>query len=441
MTENITKKTIENVTDKNTVDVSEQTTENNQSNEKLWTANFLILWQGQLVSTIGDALYSIALGFWVLSVTGSAALMGTLMAVSMLPGILISPFAGVIVDRHNRKRILITADIIRGISIVFIAIAAFSGFIEVWMVFVTGIIESTCGAFFRPSINSSIPDLVPKSKIEAGNSAFAMVSTGANLIGNSSGGALFKILGAPVMFLINGLSYLFSGLSIFFIKIPEIKKKSEQHFLVDMKEGFSFIWRLKGLRNIMIIAAVMNFFFNIMIILLMPLFDRSKELGPVKYSIGMASFMGGAMLGFVLISALKVPPSGKFKVFVISNIIMDFSLILFANFKAFGLMIPAIVIGGITNSIINVFIMSTVQVTTPQEMRGKVLSLLNMLTQGLTPIAMAIGGVLGDILPIRLVMTISIAIVFLGVTPFMINKNFKKFINYDYQKQTLEDLM
>lgn len=74
-----------------------------QNSKKLWNKDFLILWQGQLVSTAGDAVYSIALGFWVLAVTGSTAMMGTLMAASTLPGVLISPFAGVLIDRAHKK--------------------------------------------------------------------------------------------------------------------------------------------------------------------------------------------------------------------------------------------------------------------------------------------------------------------------------------------------
>ena len=95
--------------------------------EKLWTLSFLILWQGQFVSTLGDAVYSIALGFWVLSATGSTALMGLLMAASTLPGVLVSPFAGVLIDRSNKKLLFILMDILRGISIIFLAAAAYKG--------------------------------------------------------------------------------------------------------------------------------------------------------------------------------------------------------------------------------------------------------------------------------------------------------------------------
>lgn len=158
--------------------------------EKLWTKSFLILWQGQLISTLGDAVYSIALGFWVLQVTGSTALMGTLMAASTLPGVLISPFAGVLIDRCNKKRLFIIMDVIRGICIVLLATAAYQGWIAIWMAFVAGIILSLCGAVFTPGIMATVPDLVPKSKIENANSVFSVLNAGSNMIGNAAGGFL-----------------------------------------------------------------------------------------------------------------------------------------------------------------------------------------------------------------------------------------------------------
>lgn len=76
-------------------------------NNKLWNKNFTLLWQGQLVSCLGDAFYSIALGFWVLDKTGSSAIMGILMAAVSIPRVIIGPFAGVIVDRFDRKKLIL----------------------------------------------------------------------------------------------------------------------------------------------------------------------------------------------------------------------------------------------------------------------------------------------------------------------------------------------
>lgn len=128
---------------KNNIKISDdeaQGIEKNKSHGKLWTLNFFLLWQGQLVSALGDVVYEIALGFWVLAVTGSTGLMGTLMAASALPRILIAPFAGVIVDRCNRRNMLVLMDLIRGVVITAVGTAALLGFVEIWMVFAAGVI-------------------------------------------------------------------------------------------------------------------------------------------------------------------------------------------------------------------------------------------------------------------------------------------------------------
>jgi MFS transporter, DHA3 family, macrolide efflux protein len=109
-----------------------------------------------LVSAFGDIAYSLALGFWIYAKTGSTALMGTLMAVSMLPRIIISPFAGVWVDRSDRKKIIVWMDFIRGVLVVLVGIAAFTDTIEIWMVFAAGIILGVCAAFFNPAVSSAI---------------------------------------------------------------------------------------------------------------------------------------------------------------------------------------------------------------------------------------------------------------------------------------------
>lgn len=95
--------------------------------------NYLLLLQGQLVSTFGDALYAIALSFFVLKLTGSSTLVGTIMGVVTIPRIILGPFAGVIVDRYSKKMIIILCDIIRGISILLISFLMYLGIIKVWM--------------------------------------------------------------------------------------------------------------------------------------------------------------------------------------------------------------------------------------------------------------------------------------------------------------------
>lgn len=405
---------------------------NNDGREKLWTTSFFILWQGQLVSTIGDAVYGIALGFWVLAVTGSTALMGALMAASTLPGVLISPFAGVLIDRSNKKRLFILMDLLRGVCIVFLSVFAYKGIIAVWMVFAAGILLSLCGAIFSPGIQSTIPDLVPKSKITNANSVFLIVSSGSNLIGNVAGGFLYQALGAPFLFLVDGLSFLFSGASLPFVKIPKVERKEESHFFDDMAAGFKYMWYQTGLRVILIVIALSNFFSFIAIVLFMPLFKFTSYLGAEKYGVAMACFMGGAMLGFILLSILTVKPSNKLKLFIISIAISNTLIVAAVNLHVFIIIVPLLALAGFFNSLVNVLLISTVQASTPQEVRGKVMSFISMTTSGLTPFAMALGGVLGGIFPIKFVISVAFIAGLLVTIPACISRSFREYITADY---------
>ncbi len=409
---------------------------------KLWNFNFVLLWQGQFVSAIGDVMYAIALGFWILNRTGSTVLMGSLMAASTIPRIVIAPFAGVIVDRMDRKVLLIVMDGIRGVIVSFIGIAAYAGFIQVWMVFVAGVILSFCGAFFTPAVLSSIPDIISKERTVQANSALATIYTSSGIVGNSAGGFLFKLLGASFMFLFNGLSFIFSSIMLFFVKIPRIIHPHEpQHFFEDMKEGFTFIWRFRGLRNMVIMAFLLNFFANISIMLFVPLFQQHKHLGPGLYGLAMAFYTGGMFLGYVITSAFKVPPEKRYEIFLYSATVGCLAVIGIPLTLIFPIMAALALVGGLCGSIVNSLILGVMQLTTPQHQRGKVFAFLGSMTQGAVPIAYAVGGVLAEIFSVRAVIAVGFAINLVLFLALAWNNSWKGYVNYDPDKHTLEEIM
>ena len=409
---------------------------------RLWNLNFFLLWQGQFVSAMGDVAYSIALGFWILAMTGSTALMGSLMAASSLPRVLISPFAGVIVDRSDRKWLLVLMDAVRGIFVVFIGVASYLGFIQIWMVFAVGVVIGTCGAFFNPAVSSVIPDIVDKRKLVQANSVFSIVQTASGIVGSSAGGILFKILGASFMFLFNGISYLFSALTEVFIKVPKIvHEKTKQHFFADMKDGFKFVWHFRGLRTLMITAGIINFFAVMGIMLILPLFHQQKHLGPALYGIIMGFFTGGLFLGFLFTSIVHFKPEQRFKVFTICYLVMSTSMILLPVFLYFPLMAGLVFITGFVNAILNTFINTVLQLTTPQEKRGKVFGLLMSIAGGLMPIAYATGGVLAEFIPIRLLISGSFLLVLVFYLPMVASISFREYVRFNPDTQTIDDIM
>ena len=431
-------------TEKSTLDESTKAEDSSKPvpKPKLWTRNFVLLWQGQFVSDLGDNLYSIALSFWVLAKTNSTALMGAIMAVFMLPMIVLSPFAGVLVDRISRKRILILMDILRGGLMVLLSIRAFSGFIDIWMLFIAAFILGTCAAFFTPAVNAVLPEIVEKDDLIRANSAFGFVRSGSDMIGSSLSGFVYKILGAPFIFLANGISFLISGATIFAMKSKKAEKvQAKTNVISDFKEGIKFLWGFRGLKYFVIISAIINFFSSMAIVLLLPLFERTEGLGPEKYGISMALFTFGMLVGMMGTYSLKITANKKFAVFMSTLIISCVCFTLFSVMKVFPVMCVLLFLEGICMSVSGVFLNASVQLIVDKDMLGKVFGIMSSLLQGFTPIAMVIGGILAEFIPLRnIIFTISILIFAVSILFFFI-PSFRKFINYDPKTQTPQQIM
>jgi DHA3 family macrolide efflux protein-like MFS transporter len=411
--------------------------------ENIWNKNFLLLWLGQFVSSAGDVFYSIALGFFVLEITGSTVLMGTLMAVSMVPRIIISPFAGVVVDRFDRKILLVLMDGLRCIMLSAVTVVAFLGVLKIWMLFVAGIGIGICGTFFNPAVSSSLPDIVPKSKLVKGNSIFGMIYNISGIAGNSMGGFFYAIFGAPLMFLFNASSYFISAGTVVFVKIPKVKSPNNLKlgFFGDMRRGFKFVLDFKALKAIMLLASIVNFFGSIGYILLLPMFERFKQLGPKSYGLVMGFFTGGILAGMLLMSAVNLKPAIRFRVFFPASLLYSLALILVPIYLWLPAMAFLMFVAGLGLAVVNVFISTMIQLVVPQEMRGKIFAFQTTLIGSLMPLAYALGGLLAEFIPIRLLISSCCAIMGLFFIPAAFSPNLKKFINYDPDKDTLKSIL
>lgn len=399
---------------------------------KVWNLDFFLLWQGQMVSGIGDFFYLIALGFWILATTGSTALMTTIMAASFIPQIFIAPFAGAIVDRMNRKWIIVAMDAIRGFSVLLIAIAAFSGILKIWMVLAVGIVLGISLSFFNPAVRSSLPDIVPKSKLVKANAAFSMVTASSKIIGDSIGGFLYQTLGVPILFLINSISYLLSAFTEIFIKIPNIHHDHEKKpFFKEMRLGFSFTWKFKGLRYLFIHAFILNFFRVIALILILPLFQRTAHLGAAMYGIAIGTAGAGAFSGFLLSSIFHFKPNRRFFLMCLMGSIFSISRVFFPFFLQMHIILPLMFISGAAISIsLNLF-EAGIPLAVPAHIRGRVFSLLNSVTSGVWPLGMIVGGLLGEFISIPMVISTASLICLLSYILLFFVSSSKEIIDYD----------
>lgn len=137
--------------------------------------NFLSLWLGKVISQLGDKFYAIALAWWILQKTNSPSVMGFFLLVSVLPGLIFGFFAGTIVDRWNRKNVIIISDIIRGFLIIVVVCLSIFKLLQIWHVFTIGAAISFVTSFFDPAIQAIIPQIVTKERLNEANSMSQMV--------------------------------------------------------------------------------------------------------------------------------------------------------------------------------------------------------------------------------------------------------------------------
>jgi len=409
---------------------------------RLWNRNFALLWQGQLVSQIGTQAYMIAMLFWIKHETGSATLMGLVMMVSNLPAVLLGPLAGTFADRHSRRAIIITTDFLSGVCVLALAWVMFLEpdveRVALPCLFTASVVLSILAAFFRPAISAAIPDLVPRERVAAANSLSQISTQLATFAGQGAGGVLFRLLGAPVLFLVDGISYLVSALSESFIAIPQPARRANggaavREFMRDTVEGFSFVWRSTGLRQLFLAAVVISFFIEPIIVLLPFYVEDALGLQSDWYGYLIASLGVGALIGAVL--AGSVPLRGQLRAWSIGGAAVAMSL----SFGALGLAqhplaaAAAMLLAGVLNGAVNVIVQTIVQLSTPAGMRGRVLGLLGTLANGLVPIAMGLSGIVADLLDhqVRLIYVTCGAIAGVLCVALLFGREIRGFLAYE----------
>lgn len=412
--------------------MSEQKRQLQTQRTRIWSRNFFLLWQGQLISGFGDAVYTLAIGFYVLQATGSTSLMGLLMASSLLPRVLASTVSGAVADRYPRAKILILMDVLRGTAVIIVGLLALAGRIEIWFLFAAGAAIGFGTAFFNPAVQSIIPDIVRSEDNLRANSIFQIAQGSSLVAGNALGGILFRLFGPAALFLFNGISYLYSAVTELFLKVPRHVHHGERpRFRDEVMDGYRFVFKNPGLRYLMTAFSGINFFTAMASMLFLPLFHSVATLGEANYGFAMATILLGTIGGMVFTSAKRIAFSRKFRTMVIASVVLGVCALPIPFIKYFLPMVPLLIGIGFCISVISIMINSTIQIFVPQEKRGKILGLTYLVTQGITPVGYIIGGVLSDLIGVRSVLLLAflmIALIFLFILP---KKEFHALINFD----------
>ncbi|MBU6997866.1 MAG: MFS transporter [Theionarchaea archaeon] len=388
--------------------------------------NFWLFSVGRLVSLIGTGVQDVALPLFILDLTGSGAMMGTFMIMTVAPRLVMVPLAGVIGDRVNRKKIMVWTDFGRGVLILGLAGLAYDNRITIPLLFGAQLLTSVMNALFGPATSAMLPDIVEVEDLTRANSILGAVNSVSFIIGPALGGIIYAIGGIEIAFLINGVSFLGSGISEMFIRYSQKTERFTglHEVASDLREGLSFVKARHGLLIMLMIALVLNFLMSPLFSVVIPYVMRviikfaSEQFGMLE-----TSFMGGTLLGNVIIGAFlaktKVRKMLNMGLLAESLVMVAFALIVFpqvlyllgyASWLCFFVLFCTFVLMGLFNALINTPLMVELQKMTPTAFRARVFSVIELAAQAVVPLGFGVVGFLLDLIPAHwIVMILSVA--------------------------------
>jgi len=365
---------------------------NNARFSALGYRNFRLIWWGLIVSNMGTWMQNVANGWLVLQLTNSPLWLGLLGFSFAVPMIIIPPFAGAVVDRVHRVRLLYFTQSMQLINALVLALLTWTGKVQVWEILLNSFMGALLLAFDNPSRQALIPDLVAPHDLLNALSLNSATYTGAALVGPALAGILLEPLGAGTLFFLNSISFLAVIFALASMRDVRTHSGGQHGSLSDtFWKGIKYA---RGNRLILALLALSSVgaIFGRSYQSLLPAFSRDIwHAGPQGYGLLLAAAGGGALIGaFGLASFKQVPHQGA--VMLTSGLLFCITLITFSISPFFILGLILLFIAGITSTVFSTIISTFIQLSVPNEMRGRVMSLYTVTLIGLPSLgALGIG--------------------------------------------------
>lgn len=360
---------------------------------------FLVIWFGQLVSLLGSGLTGFSLGLWVLQQGGSVTQFALISVCTVVPGVLLSPLAGALVDRWDRRSIMLVSEFGAGLVTVVLAVLLRGNRLQLWEVYTAVSVISTLAAFQWPAFTASTTLLVPKAQLANASGLVQMAQGVARTAAPVLAGMMIstKALGIVSVLGADACSYAFSTATLLLVRFPSMTRTEDgaepPSVMQDVRDGWSYLLGKPGLVALMLFLAAVNLVMGMIMVLVTPLvlsFASAATLGKVMSTAGVGMFVGS-----VLISIWGGPRrrmTGVYAFLLLSGI----SLI------PAGLPASATLIGGgaflfmLGIPVINGCIQACLQCKVPPDKQGRVFATTGMLATSAMPLAFAISGPLAD---------------------------------------------
>ncbi len=381
-------------------------------NHKLFSKDFILVVIGQIISLFGNATLRFALPLYLLNLTGSSALYGTVTACAFLPSILLSPIGGIIADRVNKRNVMVILDFFTALVILTFSVLMNGINLIILLTATLMLLYGIAGAY-QPSVQASIPALVHQDHIMAANSIINTITSFASLIGPVLGGILYSTYGLKPVLWICMICFFVSAVMELFIKIPFQKQNSEGGIWEMAKRDFAeSIWFIRRdnpvIGKTLLVICGINLFLAAMIIVALPYLmtevldlratQANKLYGFAEGALAAGGLTGGICAG-IFANKLSIQKSGNLIITcAISVFPIAASLLLFSSGMINYIVITiCCFIIMVCSTIFVVQMMSFIQRETPPNLIGKVIAVILTVSMCAQPLGNALYGVLFEI--------------------------------------------
>jgi MFS transporter, DHA3 family, macrolide efflux protein len=361
---------------------------------------FTLVWAGQLVSVLSTNMTAFALTIWVFEKTGSATALGLMQVFFITPYLLITPFAGVMVDRHNRKLMMAVSDLVAGLATIAILVLQAMGMLQVWMLYAAAIFQGLGNAFQWPAYSATISLMVPKEKYGRANGMMSLIDSGPGVLAPLMAGALLPLIGLTGILLLDVATFIFAIIVLLFVFIPQpprtaVGTASQGNIFEESAFGFKYIFARPSLLGLQLVFLFGNLCMGIAFTVLAPMVllrtgNNTVSLGLVQSAGAIGGVVGGIAMS--LWGGFKRRVHGVLAGWMISSF--------FASLIGFSVWLPvwigAMALSQLFNPLINGSNQAIWQSKVAPDMQGRVFSARTLIAWLPNPIAPLIAGLLAD---------------------------------------------
>lgn len=379
-----------------------------QERSHKWATRFFTIWTGQAFSLFGSQLVQFALVWWLTQKSGSGTILAVATLVGMLPQIILGPFAGALVDRWNRRIIMMVADGSIALFTLLLAWLFATGRVQIWHVYVIMALRALGTAFHFPAMTASTPLMVPEEHLTRISGMNQTLQGLMALVAPPVGALLISVIPTQGVLFVDIGTAMIAILPLLFLSIPQPERKAiashekKPSLFQDVREGIAYVRGWPGLVAILFMAVLLNFLLtptgSLMPLLVTKHFGKGAlEFGLTDSAWGLGVIAGGILLGVW----------GGFKRKIITALIgitgLGAGVMIVASAPANGFFLALVAMGiiGVMNSMANGPLGALLQSIVRSDMQGRVNSLVNSAATAMTPIGLLIAGPVSDLIGIR----------------------------------------